>query len=128
MALSVAYGDRMMSCSRVELTGSRKAFCNVRPAKFSSSGATLKSVMAPSFNKFWSIAVSMQADLGGDASGDVSQYPPGVQRYESMVIVRPDISDEDRIKLIERYEEVRFLNMSALSLLASFPHLINSMP
>lgn len=32
--------------------------------------------------------------------------PPGCRRYECTVVLRPDISEEKRVALIQRYEEV----------------------
>jgi small subunit ribosomal protein S6 len=32
--------------------------------------------------------------------------PPGLRQYETMVVLRPDMSEEERLALIQRYEEV----------------------
>jgi hypothetical protein len=32
--------------------------------------------------------------------------PPGLRQYESMIVLRPDMSEEERLALIQRYEEV----------------------
>ncbi|GJP55985.1 hypothetical protein CLOM_g16122 [Closterium sp. NIES-68] len=32
-------------------------------------------------------------------------YPAGVHRYEAMVVLRPDLTDDERVALTERYEE-----------------------
>ena len=45
-------------------------------------------------------------DVDDDASMRQS-YPPGMVRYESMVVLRPDMTEEERIALTQRYEEVR---------------------
>eukprot|EP00271_Cylindrocystis_brebissonii_P014423 TRINITY_DN35777_c0_g1_i1.p1 TRINITY_DN35777_c0_g1~~TRINITY_DN35777_c0_g1_i1.p1 ORF type:complete len:203 (+),score=34.96 TRINITY_DN35777_c0_g1_i1:92-700(+) len=53
--------------------------------------------------------VAMQDSLPGmDGDGPVMEpreYPPGMQRYESMVILRPDLSEDERVAVIDRYEE-----------------------
>jgi small subunit ribosomal protein S6 len=53
--------------------------------------------------------VAMQDSLPsmeeGDASTEKRQYPPGLQKYETMVVLRPDLTEEERIALTERYEE-----------------------
>ena len=33
--------------------------------------------------------------------------PPGLRQYETMVVLRPDMSEEERLALIQRYEEVK---------------------
>eukprot|EP00243_Klebsormidium_subtile_P003349 TRINITY_DN16724_c0_g1_i1.p2 TRINITY_DN16724_c0_g1~~TRINITY_DN16724_c0_g1_i1.p2 ORF type:complete len:195 (-),score=22.24 TRINITY_DN16724_c0_g1_i1:296-880(-) len=48
------------------------------------------------------VAVAMQDTEGGDGP---KIYPPGLGRYESMIILRPDITEEERQALSERYEE-----------------------
>eukprot|EP00850_Spirogloea_muscicola_P001838 SM000007S20798 [mRNA] locus=s7:262388:263114:- [translate_table: standard] len=51
----------------------------------------------------------MQDNLAGideeDAVRAPREYPPGMARYETMVVLRPDLSDEERVALTERYEE-----------------------
>lgn len=39
------------------------------------------------------------------------QCPPGLRQYESMAVLRPDMTEDERLALIQRYEEViaRFL-------------------
>ncbi|GJN22697.1 hypothetical protein PR202_gb10291 [Eleusine coracana subsp. coracana] len=32
--------------------------------------------------------------------------PPGLRQYETMVVLRPDMSEEERLALIQRYEEM----------------------
>lgn len=32
--------------------------------------------------------------------------PPGLRQYETMVVLRPDMSEEERLAFIQRYEEV----------------------
>ena len=45
--------------------------------------------------------------IGGDGSvGEARDYPAGMQRYESMVVLRPDLTEDERVALTERYEEV----------------------
>ena len=55
--------------------------------------------------------VAMQDSLPGmddDGSvGEAREYPAGMQRYESMVVLRPDLTEDERVALTERYEEVR---------------------
>lgn len=65
-------------------------------------------------------AVAMQDSLTGmgeenDGFGDlgmelgqreIRQYPPGLQRYETMTVLRPDITEDQRLALTQRYEEV----------------------
>lgn len=64
-------------------------------------------------------AVAMQDSLTGmgednDGFGDlgmelgqreIRQYPPGLQRYETMTVLRPDITEDQRLALTQRYEE-----------------------
>lgn len=76
---------------------------------FQQFGGNASLNVTSSSRNLWSLSVSMQdslPDLGEDDATLTRQYPTGVQRYESMLIVRPDITDDERIKLIERYEEV----------------------
>lgn len=49
----------------------------------------------------------INALLASDASSALpqSEYPPGMVRYESMVVVRPDVTDEERLAFTQRYEE-----------------------
>lgn len=42
---------------------------------------------------------------------DEPQCPPGLRQYETMVVLRPDMSEEERLGLTERYEEVN-LNLN----------------
>eukprot|EP00270_Netrium_digitus_P003947 TRINITY_DN147_c0_g1_i1.p1 TRINITY_DN147_c0_g1~~TRINITY_DN147_c0_g1_i1.p1 ORF type:complete len:194 (+),score=28.83 TRINITY_DN147_c0_g1_i1:36-584(+) len=53
--------------------------------------------------------VAMQDSISGVGDeGSLSeprQYPRGLQRYESMVVLRPDLTEEQRVALTERYEE-----------------------
>ncbi|CAM6085909.1 unnamed protein product [Calypogeia fissa] len=60
-------------------------------------------------------AVAMQDSLTDEDSEGVGEmglrqrelkdYPPGLQRYETMAVLRPDISEEQRLALTQRYEE-----------------------
>lgn len=54
-------------------------------------------------------ADDISALLASDASQALpqSEYPPGMVRYESMVVLRPDVTDEERLAFTQRYEEVR---------------------
>jgi small subunit ribosomal protein S6 len=47
----------------------------------------------------------MQDVEAGSADPGPKVYPPGLGRYESMIILRPDITEEERQALTERYEE-----------------------
>lgn len=53
--------------------------------------------------------VAMQDSAAGmgeeDTEPPARTYPKGLQRYESMIVVRPDITEEERNNLTERYEE-----------------------
>lgn len=74
-------------------------------------------------------AVAMQDSLTGmgednDGFGDlgmelgqreIRQYPPGLQRYETMTVLRPDITEDQRLALTQRYEEVWFIAMLLIS-------------
>lgn len=65
-------------------------------------------------------AVAMQDSLTGrdeDSEGmgelglgqrEIRQYPPGLQRYETMAVLRPDLTEDQRLSLTQRYEEVNF--------------------
>uniref|UniRef100_A0A7I4AUX5 Uncharacterized protein n=1 Tax=Physcomitrium patens TaxID=3218 RepID=A0A7I4AUX5_PHYPA len=48
-------------------------------------------------------------DLG---QREIRQYPPGLQRYETMTVLRPDITEDQRLALTQRYEEVLGRNLS----------------
>ncbi|RWW57691.1 hypothetical protein BHE74_00035498 [Ensete ventricosum] len=37
------------------------------------------------------------------------QCPPGLRRYETMAVLRPDMTEDERLALIQRYEEVIIL-------------------
>eukprot|EP00252_Welwitschia_mirabilis_P016951 TRINITY_DN37710_c0_g1_i1.p1 TRINITY_DN37710_c0_g1~~TRINITY_DN37710_c0_g1_i1.p1 ORF type:complete len:198 (-),score=24.35 TRINITY_DN37710_c0_g1_i1:356-949(-) len=37
--------------------------------------------------------------------GDMPECPPGLRAYETMIIVRPDMTEDERIALTNRYEE-----------------------
>lgn len=37
------------------------------------------------------------------------QCPPGLRQYETMAVLRPDMSEDERLALIQKYEEVRKL-------------------
>jgi small subunit ribosomal protein S6 len=34
------------------------------------------------------------------------ECPPGLSRYETMAVLRPDITEQQRLELTQRYEEV----------------------
>lgn len=34
------------------------------------------------------------------------QCPPGLRKYETMVVLRPDMSEDERLNLTQKYEEV----------------------
>lgn len=34
------------------------------------------------------------------------QCPPGLRQYETMAVLRPDMTEDERLALIQRYEEV----------------------
>lgn len=36
------------------------------------------------------------------------QCPPGLRQYETMAVLRPDMTEDERLVLIQRYEEVVF--------------------
>ncbi|KAF5183231.1 30s ribosomal protein s6 alpha protein, partial [Thalictrum thalictroides] len=33
------------------------------------------------------------------------QCPPGLRQYETMVVLRPDMSEDERLTLTQKYEE-----------------------
>eukprot|EP01018_Ginkgo_biloba_P025353 Gb_07403 [translate_table: standard] len=52
-------------------------------------------------------------DDGEESSGFVElekreapKCPPGLRHYETMAVLRPDISEEERLSLTQKYEEV----------------------
>lgn len=45
------------------------------------------------------------------------QCPPGLRQYETMVVLRPDMSEDERLALTQKYEEVKFLTFLLLSLI-----------
>ncbi|KAK1438534.1 hypothetical protein QVD17_04343 [Tagetes erecta] len=58
-----------------------------------------------------------EGGLGGDDEADNSsmaaveeteepQCPPGLRQYETMVILRPDMSEDERLTLTQKYEEL----------------------
>lgn len=42
------------------------------------------------------------------------QCPPGLRQYETMVVLRPDMSEDERLAFTQKYEEVSFLFMMEL--------------
>lgn len=38
---------------------------------------------------------------------DEPQCPPGLRQYETMAVLRPDMSEDERLALTQKYEEVR---------------------
>ncbi|BFI32578.1 hypothetical protein AXG93_1544s1200 [Marchantia polymorpha subsp. ruderalis] len=44
-------------------------------------------------------------EMMGLGQRELREYPPGLQRYETMAVLRPDISEEQRLELTQRYEE-----------------------
>lgn len=36
------------------------------------------------------------------------QCPPGLRKYETMAILRPEMSEDERLTLTQKYEEVNF--------------------
>lgn len=51
-------------------------------------------------------ALSAAAPLGDK---EEPQCPPGLRRYETMAVLRPDMTEDERLALIQRYEEVIIL-------------------
>ncbi|CAI5530713.1 unnamed protein product [Closterium sp. Naga37s-1] len=50
--------------------------------------------------------VAMADSLTAEEEGAARQsYPAGVHRYEAMVVLRPDLTEDERVALTERYEE-----------------------
>ncbi|GLJ30755.1 hypothetical protein SUGI_0609720 [Cryptomeria japonica] len=45
-------------------------------------------------------------DEGGEELKEKAKCPPGLRTYEMMLVLRPDISEEDRLALTQRYEEM----------------------
>lgn len=39
---------------------------------------------------------------------EVPQCPPGLRQYETMAVLRPDMSEDERLALTQKYEEVKF--------------------
>ncbi|XP_009402005.2 small ribosomal subunit protein bS6c isoform X1 [Musa acuminata AAA Group] len=48
-------------------------------------------------------AFSAAAPLGDK---EEPQCPPGLRRYETMAVLRPDMTEDERLALIQRYEEL----------------------
>lgn len=42
------------------------------------------------------------------------QCPPGLRKYETMVVLRPDMSEDERLTLTQKYEEVVSFHMLVL--------------
>ncbi|GBG64635.1 hypothetical protein CBR_g45689 [Chara braunii] len=87
--LGNAGGSGSRACRRVELPTTSGRRAGGRPGVVSPTG------------------VAMQDSLAGMDEDPVEprQYPPGLNRYETMVVIRPDMTEEERIALTERYEE-----------------------
>eukprot|EP00475_Leptophrys_vorax_P002975 TRINITY_DN11706_c0_g1_i1.p2 TRINITY_DN11706_c0_g1~~TRINITY_DN11706_c0_g1_i1.p2 ORF type:complete len:190 (+),score=3.13 TRINITY_DN11706_c0_g1_i1:367-936(+) len=51
------------------------------------------------------VAMSDSLSGLGEEGGERPEYPAGMYRYESMVVLRPDLTEEERVSLTERYEE-----------------------
>ena len=49
------------------------------------------------------------------------QCPPGLRKYESMVVLRPDMSEDERLALTQKYEEVVTFETLVLSCYLSLP-------
>lgn len=43
------------------------------------------------------------------------QCPPGLRQYETMAVLRPDMSEDERLAFTQKYEEVYFLSSLLLS-------------
>jgi hypothetical protein len=102
---------------------------NVQPMKVALSGSFSTGSLAISHGRSRRVqsapvrgavsvkAVAMQDSLTDEDSEnnsdmgfgqrELKDYPPGFQRYETMAVLRPDISEEQRLALTQRYEEVQ---------------------
>ena len=43
------------------------------------------------------------------------QCPPGLRQYETMAVLRPDMSEDERLSLTQKYEEVLLLHFAISS-------------
>lgn len=39
---------------------------------------------------------------------EAPECPPGLRQYETMAVLRPDMSEDERLALTQKYEEVNF--------------------
>lgn len=44
--------------------------------------------------------------ISGIEDKEEPQCPPGLRKYETMAVLRPDLSEDERLTLIQKYEEV----------------------
>ena len=49
--------------------------------------------------------------IGTVEDKDEPQCPPGLRQYETMAVLRPDMSEDERLALTQKYEEVRKLGL-----------------
>eukprot|EP00250_Pteridium_aquilinum_P002220 c12410_g1_i1 orf=150-806(+) len=107
------------------------SFLHLQPASLSSSSSSVWQahhgtcvVMAATSSSIQDLLLSSRADSPSDDSfgsslfGSLSdvispppdpkpavECPPGLCRYETMAVLRPDITEEQRLELTQRYEE-----------------------
>jgi hypothetical protein len=73
------------------------------------SAAALGSARAVAIQDSWTGMEEDEEGVGDDlgiGQREIRQYPPGLQRYETMAVLRPDLTEDQRLALTQRYEEV----------------------
>ena len=48
------------------------------------------------------------------------QCPPGLRQYETMAVLRPDMSEDERLSLTQKYEEVYIIYIFFLYFFCNF--------
>ncbi|XP_024385063.1 small ribosomal subunit protein bS6c alpha [Physcomitrium patens] len=95
----------------VSTASSASAMFGCMPVLKSRSSPYLRKVSAVSVRAVSLDPLSGMMDTEGFGEGmdlgqrEIRQYPPGLQRYETMTVLRPDITEEQRLALTQRYEE-----------------------
>ncbi|CAM6073122.1 unnamed protein product, partial [Sphagnum tenellum] len=72
------------------------------------SAAALGSARAVAIQDSWTGMEEDEEGVGDDlgiGQREIRQYPPGLQRYETMAVLRPDLTEDQRLALTQRYEE-----------------------
>ncbi|KAJ8768316.1 hypothetical protein K2173_021469 [Erythroxylum novogranatense] len=90
------------SCTRTALSGKRRSNISMKAQALDFSGSFYEGGLGSDDEP----PSSAGADMTAVEEKEAPPCPPGLRQYETMAVLRPDMSEDERLALTQKYEEI----------------------